>query len=297
MKITNKLGLPTPFVTMASSDYQYTEGRYSATALLKGVREIMLERRHHFEIEQDVSEMIWMIFGQAVHSILEKSEESEHQFKEVKLAEEINERIVSGQFDLYDAKTKTLDDYKTCSVWKVIYGDYEDWRLQLLIYAYLLTVAGFPVDKVRVIALMKDHSKAEAGRKDDYPPETVKIIEWKVTEKELANIESYLKAKIEEIKQAEKLPDDELPICSEKERFNSGDKYAIMKKGNKRAVRVLDTEQGAKDWLELNGDDKMYIEVRKGIDKKCIDYCRCNKFCNYYNEVVKGEQTDELGTV
>jgi hypothetical protein len=44
MKITNKLGLPEAFVQMAQSDYKPTPKRYSATALLKGVREVVLER-------------------------------------------------------------------------------------------------------------------------------------------------------------------------------------------------------------------------------------------------------------
>lgn len=74
MKITNKYGLPQAFVTMAESDYQYRDKRYSVSSLLKGTREIILERRHHDKIEQDVSDMIWLLFGTTVHSILEQHE-------------------------------------------------------------------------------------------------------------------------------------------------------------------------------------------------------------------------------
>lgn len=64
MKLTNELNLPQPFVDAATSDYQYTDKRYSVTSVLKGTREAILQRRHSEEIETDVSEMVWAIFGQ-----------------------------------------------------------------------------------------------------------------------------------------------------------------------------------------------------------------------------------------
>ena len=78
MKITNNMKLPQPFVDAVNSDYQYRDKRYSVTTLLKPTREIMLMRRHNEEISQDVSDMIWSIFGTAVHSVLENSTEGKH---------------------------------------------------------------------------------------------------------------------------------------------------------------------------------------------------------------------------
>ena len=137
MGITNKLGLPQPFVEAVSKEYQYKEKQYSVTSLLKGTCQTILERRHSSEIEQDVSDMVWLIFGTAVHSILEKAQESETQLKENWLCIDVGEFKLSGIFDLYDEKTKTVTDYKTASVWKVIYNDWEDYRKQTLIYAWM----------------------------------------------------------------------------------------------------------------------------------------------------------------
>ena len=86
MKITNKSKLPQPFVDAVSGDYKYREKRYSVTTMLKPVREIMLMRRHGDNIEQDVSDMIWAIFGTACHSILENSTERKHLLKEKALS-------------------------------------------------------------------------------------------------------------------------------------------------------------------------------------------------------------------
>lgn len=73
MKITNKYGLPEPFVQALVKNYRPTPNRYGVTTLLKGATQTVLERRFHDEISMDASEGIFMIFGTAVHQILENS--------------------------------------------------------------------------------------------------------------------------------------------------------------------------------------------------------------------------------
>lgn len=286
MKITNKQGLPLAFVQMAQSDYAPTPKRYSATALLKGVREVILERRHGDEIEQDVSDMIWALFGQAVHSILERQAEGATEIKETYVEMPVGDCKVSGRFDLYDASAQTITDYKTCSVWKVIFGEYEDWQKQLLIYATIMNYSGFPVKHGQIVAMMKDHSKRDAKIKPDYPTLPVKVIRFDFSKVDFDQINAFISTRIGEICEAETLPDDELPICTAEERFNSGDKWAVMKKGRKTALRVLSSEEAAEEWAESNGGD--FIERRPGEDKKCKDYCAACQFCNYYHDHVEG---------
>ncbi len=287
MKITNRLGLPEAFVKMAETDYQYKEKQYSVTSLLRGIRETILLRRYHNNIEQDVSDMIWLLFGTAVHNILEHQEEGKHELKEENLKIKIGDYTLSGRFDLYNAKTKTVTDYKTCSVWKMIFGDFADWRKQLLIYAYMLKKTGFEVDKGEVVAIMKDHSKARAKFEKDYPELPVRRIKFRFTEKDFEEIEQWLHERFVEIAEAEKLPDDELPLCTREERFNDGDKFAVMKKGRKRAMRVLDDINEAEEWREKNGGD--FIEVRPGQNKKCEDYCRVCEFCSFFQRIKEGQ--------
>lgn len=288
MIITNKLNLPESFVNMVKQDYIFADNEYRVTSLLKGIRETILERRHFNEIEQDVSDMIWLLFGTAVHSIIEHHKEGDYEFKEERIKVCIGDYILSGQFDLYNAETKTITDYKTCSVWKVILGDYSDWRKQTLIYAYMISRFGFDVENAEIVALMKDHSKRDAKIKDNYPPLPVQKITFHFTAEDFIEIEEWLKSRFAEIAEAEKLPDDELPLCTPEERFNSGDKYAVMKKGRKTAMRVLDSMEEAEKWMADNGGD--FIETRKGEDKKCKDYCSVCEFCNYYKEEVQNER-------
>lgn len=285
MIITNNLKLPAPFVNMAQRDYIYEPNEYRVTSLLKGVRETILERRHDAEIERDVSDMVWMLFGTAVHGVLEKHEEGDNELKEQRIKIPFGDYVLSGQFDLYNDTTKTVTDYKTASVWKIIFGDFEDWRRQLLIYCYMLRKIGFDAQGGEIVAFLKDHSKRDAKVKADYPQFPVKKVSFAFSDDDFIECEQWLMARFEEIAAAEKLPDDELPLCTPEERFNSGDKYAVMKKGRKTALRVMDNLEEAERWKSEHGGDE--IQKRPGEDKKCLDYCSACQFCSHYKEVVQ----------
>lgn len=285
--ITNKYNLPKAFEEFAKRDgYSANPKHYSATTLLKGIKEIVLSKRHYGEVDQDVADMIWMLFGTAVHSILERQAVGENEIKEERLTKELGDYTLSGQFDLYNKETKTITDYKTASVWKIIYGDYSDWRKQLLIYAYLLREEGYQVEKAEIVALLKDHSKRDAKLKAEYPKLPVEVVKFKFDDKDFEDIEKFIISKLAEIKKYENTPDDEIPECTPEERWNTGDKFAVMKNGRKTALRVLDSEADAKSYMATNGGD--YIEKRPGEDKKCSEYCNYCQYCNYYKKTYGG---------
>ena len=284
MKITNNECLPKPFVSFAESDYEYKNKQYSVSAITRGLKQTILKRRHFDELEQDVSEMIWLLLGTAVHKVLEEAEEEDSELKEEYLKIDIGDYKLSGRFDLYNGDTKTITDYKTSSVWKVIYEDYDDYRLQLLIYAWLLRQIGIEVEKAQAILILKDHKKTRAKYKKDYPNLPVKKIEFTFTDEDFELIEQFIRIKFEKIRQYERLPDDEIPPCSPEDRWRKPDKFAVKEDGKKKACRVLDSKEDAEKWMKNNRGD--YIEYRPGEDKKCKDFCLVNEYCDYYNEVV-----------
>lgn len=289
MKINNKLNLPQPFVDAVTREYEYKDKQYSVTTILKDVREILLTRRHQNEIEQDVADMIWLILGTATHSVLENSKEDDAEFKEEHFVEEVQDGYkLSGQADLYNAETKTVTDYKTCSVWKVIYDDWDDYKKQLLMYAWAFRKMGFEVNKGQIVSIIKDHSKTKAKVDNNYPQYPVHKKVFEFTENDYEEIEEFIKNKFNEIEQFENTPDDELPLCSEEARWNDGDKYAVKKKGNKRALRVYNTLEEAEEHLKQ--DDSLELEIRKGEDKKCLEYCSCCQFCKHWQENYGGKQ-------
>lgn len=283
MKITNKLGLPESFVNMATSDYKVTPKRYSATTVLDSIRSMMLRRRHNDEIVEDVSNLVWALFGQLNHAILERAGGGDLDFTEEKLVTEIKDGYqLSGIFDLFSTEKKMVTDYKTCSVFKVMKFDYADWRKQLLMYAWQLRKIGFEVNSGEIVAIMRDWQKSKAKYDKSYPQQQVQRIVFNFSQKDFDEIEQWVSHRFDEIIEAESLSDDELPMCTEEERWYSGDIFAVMKKGRKSALRLLDTEADATDWMEKNGGE--YVQHRPGVYRKCEAYCSACEFCSFYKK-------------
>lgn len=284
MKITNKLNLPDMLQRAVEKEYTYRDKRYSITSLLDPDRVLMLKRRYNDEIEQDVSECIWMLFGTVTHYVLETGIEC----RENEYVEEHLEYTFPSGYTLsgiIDHVEDYIDDYKTTSVWTIIYGsNNEHWKKQLQMGAYLhYKEHGNWISKGRIIAILKDWNKKDV--KDNYPELPVHVLEFDLGTPE--EIEEWIVKRFKRIEYLEKLSDLDLPLCSLEERFNTGDKYAVKKKTNKTAFRVFDTLDEARELLielEMKYPNVYEIEERIGEDKKCKNYCSCCKFCTHYIE-------------
>lgn len=284
MKITNKLGLPDMLQRAVEREYIYKDKRYSITSLLDPDRVLMLKRRYNDVIEQDVSECIWMLFGTVTHYALETGIElKENEHVELHLEHTFdNGYTLSGIIDhIYDY----IDDYKTTSVWTVIYGsNNEHWKKQLQMGAYLFyKETGKWINQGRIIAILKDWNKKESEIKENYPKLPIEVINFDLGTPE--EIEKWILNRFEKIKILEQTEDMKLPMCSLEERFNKGDTYAVKKKTNKTALKVHKTKEEAEEHLknlESKYPDVYELEHRKGEDTKCLNYCSCNKQCPYY---------------
>jgi hypothetical protein len=247
MKITNNQNLPDALVQAISTNRHNEKGCYSATTLLKGVCETILTERHFDEIEVDAADSIWQVFGTATHSIFEK--QNDNSFKEESFSVQVSNSKVTGRVDAYNLGTETIIDWKTASVWKIQFADLDDWKKQGLIYAWLLKQSGLSVKRCVFIALLKDHSKSKARNDASYPQSPVYKYAFDVTDADLEEIENFIKGKIAELEEAEKLADWEIKPCSNEERWASGEKWAVMKTGRKTAIKLFDDEKTANEMM------------------------------------------------
>ena len=281
MKVTNNLHLPEAFVNAVSVERHNKSGQYSATTLNKGVKEIILQERYWEQFTTDAADNVWAVFGTAVHAILEKN--GDGNFHEEKFDIGVSNSRVTGIVDSYDMERGIINDWKTASVYKVMKGDFADWRKQGLTYAWLLKQNGLDVRRCRFIALLKDHSKSKAKFDATYPQSPVFVYEFEVTPEELEQTEERITQKVIAIEAAEKMGDDDIAPCSAEERWADPEKFAVMKNGRKTAVRVFDTQADADACAGELGNSH-YVEHRPAISRKCGDYCLCKDFCNFYQQ-------------
>lgn len=279
MKVTNEMNLPEAFVKAVSVERHNRSGCYSATTLNKGTKETILQERHWDSLEVDASDSVWAIFGTAVHAILENSKDDN--FHEEKFSVKVSESTVTGIVDSFDLENGIINDWKTTSVYKVMSGDFTDWYNQGMTYAFLLKKSGLEVKRCRFVAMLKDFSKTKSRITANYPTAPVYIYQFDVTEKMLEEAEKRIVAKVKELESYKNLSDDEIPPCSKSERWTQDEKWAVMKEGRKTAVRLFDNETDAENLAKELGKGHS-VEYRRGVDRKCEEYCMCCEFCSYY---------------
>ena len=57
-----------------------------------------------------------------------------------------------------------------------------------------------------------------------------------------------------------------------------------MKKGRKSALRVLETQELADEYIDGHDDKNLTIEFLQGEAIRCKDYCDVSEFCNQYQQ-------------
>ena len=285
MKITNLYNLPEPLVSVVENDPYPTEADWdiSTTTLLSPPRIVQLKKRHEGELVEDVSENIYRLIGTNTHHILERVK-TENCLKEKRFSAYVNAWKVAGQIDLFETIPCILSDYKVTSVWSVVAGIKPENEAQLNINALLMIKNGYFPKKLQIVSLIRDWSKHQVKKSSNYPQCQVAVQVAPLWEYEQAKDYIYKRVKMHQ--RAVETPSDELPECTPEERWERPTKYAVMKKGRKSALRVLDSQEDAEKYIENKGLDKNHsIDIREGESIRCESYCQVQRFCNQYRKM------------
>ena len=215
MKITNTTNVSLPLAVWAvADDYDHDDDPnvISATGLLKPVRAIVLNQRAPSDKEIDVTDLLAMSMGTALHNDIENAWRNHYKASMSKLGypESVINRIVinpesrdldispdlipiyleqrskkplgkfiiSGKFDLV-AEGK-LHDYKSTSVWGWIFGGNEqDYILQASIYRWLNSEI-VTQDTFDIQFIFTDWSQVKANQDKTYPQQRVATKTYKL---------------------------------------------------------------------------------------------------------------------
>lgn len=294
--------------------------KYSVTQILGEPRPVILQNRYSDEIERTAEDALWSFFGTAFHSAMEDLEDDYSL-----LEERIKDGDVSGKFDFYNSKNKTLYDYKFLSYWTVIYKDgLVEYQKQLSIYAYLLRKEGFEVDKIKNVIFFRDWKKSDIKRGVHNFEKPFVTVEYKILDEiDGMDIQTFLKTKAEEFDKYEKYKDENLPFCTEEYRWAKPDTYKVKKYGVKKSYKNFENKEDAEDYVfylkeqeyekYLKQEEKReeakkagkklptkykqaeyYVEhVINDKFKRC-EYCPVADFCNQYKATDKYKKENGL---
>lgn len=305
MKIINDIGLPDVLYRAILNDpYSKGDSDISVTELIAPAWMKRLERAHRDdEREVSVGEYLWMLYGKAMHYVIEKGAKK-GEFTEERVFLTTPNGVLSGQFDLIEPITKgekplsRLTDLKVTSVYSVKdmmkNGVKPEYEAQLNLLAFIInsdknyTERYGSIDKLRITAISRDWQPR--GAKDiGYPTKvfSFNVSVWK-PEKTYEYISDQIWAH---------LGGGEIPPCTDEERWATVDKWAVMKGGRKSAIKLHDSMEEAEEHMfkleMIRREDpnskpatKYYVELRRGDKtKRCDGYCSVNYCCSYYKEL------------
>lgn len=289
MKLTNKHDLPQTFINVIKRP-TYTKGdaHISVTELLNSPRIVQLKRKHWDELTQDASEMVWALFGTAVHGILEHGKDDNHIVEE-RLFTELDGWKISGAIDLQEVHEDGIKirDYKVTGAWSVM-NEKADWHNQLNIYAWLVErVKGIRVADLAIIAIVRDWSARDAAMREGYPQAPIVTIDiplWSFEKRQqfiLDRVNLHSHAYFEST-------GGELPPCTPEDMWEKPTTWAVKKEGAARAKSVHTYKIEA----EIAAPPGYIIETREGERTRCKSYCQVAPFCNQYQAYLK-EKTNE----
>lgn len=277
MKVTNESGLPESIVKLVSFDEYPDHGEkvVSVTSLTRPPQMTYLEAKHGDELVEDAADRIWATYGTLMHLALQQAAPEDAIVEQrLTIGPYEGDWVVTGQPDLYHDRMVT--DFKFVSVWAMMDGVKPEWEFQLNAYAELLRASGYPVDGIQIVTLYRDWSKTKA-LEHGYPKTQAEVHHvslWpqEFTQQEIARlVQEHVHALSGVYRE-----------CSPEERWHKDDKWAVTKPGNKKALRLLDTQEAARDYAVMQGLPPSSVSLRPGADPRCENYCAVSAFCSQF---------------
>lgn len=295
MKLTNNLNFPewiADVLRWCHGQYERGTADFTASELVAPVQQRALLKKFADVITRDISQIVDLVIGKAIHLFFETALKNlgiDYIEFEVRLtaAYVVAGKLVtvSGQFDAYDTKTRTLWDFKAVKASAVGFGAKDDYASQLNIYADLIKNTGKPEPvALRNLYIIKDWSPIDLLRdkSGEYPKAPLIIIELPLMS--AVERQAYIVGRI----QAHQAGADG---CSSAEMWEKPGKLAVKKPGAARAMNggLFDPSQRA-EAEAMAIKNKAEIEVRPALRTRCQFFCSVSELCPQYAEFVKPKE-------
>ena len=287
---------------------------FSVTQLLKDATAVILGIRHRNEITLDVQALGSRTRGTDQHQALEEDAKSLGYMVEMELSHHFKLADIAfkmyGKLDFYRTSDSRLIDYKTCkeaTFKKNLSGEDDEWKRQLTLYVALLELINpswyFGVDEMIIQAELFDVATVANDLKGESTDSYRTIYFTPPTKEEIAQELAKAFDKVREVIRLSKVPDKDLPICSEKYRYATstwkiykGTKDKHQAKAERGHAKYESYEDASIGFAKAGFTDKDHvIEAVGGESLKCKHFCDVREFCPHYkkmkeatNETVEG---------
>ena len=254
-------------------------------------QQTILRRRYPNCEIPDVIDRVWTLFGHIAHSLLEEHG-SEGSITEKRFYLNVLGQNVSGQID--HLKDRKITDYKTTGAYKIQKGEFNEWSMQLNLYSFLCEENGWPVDSIRIIAIIRDWSNADyAKNPQSYPKAPIVVLPLVKWSKEVRR--KHIEQRVSLLLANEHAKDDRLPPCTAKERWMNFRDWAVFKDDNTKATKVFKDINQEREAIEFAQSKGPNYEVKKRYSPptRCIGFCNVNSVCHQFKKYLEENANEQ----
>jgi len=310
---TNKYNLPLPVFKALTKDLYDKKGDYSVTELIGPVKIGILKDRHKDDIVIEASDLLWSMRGESMHYIAQKAELPNSVIERRIIADVFDKELSMKADYIYPISSNQheLLDFKDTKVFVAKNGMIKsEWIWQSNIYRLMYNrEMDLNITRMKNVLFLGDwkyaerwikHAAQDENTQNPYPDIPIVVVD--IPEKSESEILEYIKNRIVMFEDAKQFPDDELPDCTESERWADPSAYAVVKKtgnavpGGKDFKTRADAEAFQESrWCKAEekktssikrGDT--HIEYRRGESKRCErGYCPVREFCKQYKTEIR----------
>lgn len=152
----------------------------------------------------------------------------------------------------------------------------------------------FRADRLFIGAFLKDWDQKKANQKPDYPQTVVTFVEQ--PHMPFEEVEDYIKDRIAYLDGYADTSIDDIPLCSDKERWKDEDVYkvydttskAINPQSRGNSATLAEAEGTKAEW-EAKNKHKHRIEFFEGGYPKCVKYCDMRFHCRFGKTVAEDQ--------
>lgn len=307
---TNLTGVPLSLAAFLAHDsYDYDPHTISATSLIKPLKQrILASRVPPGAFPVDVLSLVKSRMGSAIHDAVEKVWVAGHYresmkllgypqavidrvvvnpdpnnlppgaipvYMEQRLYKEIEGQKVSGKFDF--VAEGRLEDFKSTSTFTWIKGTKtEDYQLQGSIYRWLGPhIITEPYMVIQFI--FTDWKEGIAKTDKNYPQRPVEPLQIPLLS--LEDTEDFVVDRLRQYKAMKDLPEEELPMCSDKDLWRDDPVFKYYKNPAKLTRSTKNFESKEEAYARLAEDGGVGIVLEKPGEVRACKYCAAFPVC------------------
>jgi hypothetical protein len=314
----NETGVPLSVaVYLAADHYDHLPGVFSATALMKSVRQQVLPRRIEpgtRDSQVDVLNVVKSRLGTSIHDGLERAWQKENYTKallslghpqhiidrivvnpegpiaadaipvymEIRSFGEIDGRKISGKFDF--VAEGRLEDFKSTSTFTwVKETKTKDYMIQGSIYRWLNQDI-ITEDHIAIQFFFMDWMQGRAKADPAYPQRQVE--EQRIPLMSLDDTEDYMRTKLNLFEQYKDSPEHELPGCTDYELWRKEPQFKYYKNPLKRArsTKNFDTLEEAETRCVADGSVGVVVTIPGEV--MACNYCAAAPICSQRDALI-----------